>query len=197
MIMIRALAAAAAAQAYVVLLLSASASSASAYSYYCNRQQCCWALRVNHWDFRNICYGCDGQDVCNVMVDPPRRRPTFRPTRKPTNKPTNARNVWRNDGWRKDGWRNDGWKSGVQTNYCCQTTGNCPIDTPFVTHRQWLDRSNRVRLTYCCQKMSQSSWQGDNWGGDRQHNRSLQSLLPICVNTDMPTQSPTESPTQS
>eukprot|EP00984_Skeletonema_dohrnii_P016432 scaffold7310_cov154-Skeletonema_dohrnii-CCMP3373.AAC.8 len=55
-ITIRALAAAAAAaaQAYIVLLLSGSAPSASAYSYYCNRQQCCWALRVNHWNFETF-----------------------------------------------------------------------------------------------------------------------------------------------
>eukprot|EP00984_Skeletonema_dohrnii_P031598 scaffold24269_cov142-Skeletonema_dohrnii-CCMP3373.AAC.3 len=43
--------------------------------------------RVNHWNLRNICYGCDGR----------RRRPTPRPTKRPTNKPTNARSVWRND----------------------------------------------------------------------------------------------------
>eukprot|EP00984_Skeletonema_dohrnii_P037837 scaffold40358_cov372-Skeletonema_dohrnii-CCMP3373.AAC.1 len=54
---------------------------------------------MNHWNIRNICYGCEGQDVCNYYT-PPRstRRPTFRPTKKPTNKPT------RNDGWSVQNW---------------------------------------------------------------------------------------------
>eukprot|EP00985_Skeletonema_marinoi_P027714 scaffold23187_cov73-Skeletonema_marinoi.AAC.1 len=182
-----ALAAATTALAHIYIAITItllSISSASAYSYHssCNKSMCCWALNVNHWNIHNICYGCGGQDVCNYY-NPPRstHRPTFRPTKKPTNKPTGI----------------DGW-SGVQNNYCCQTTGNCPIDTPVVTHRQWLNRANRVRLTYCCQK-SISSWQGDNWGweGDGHNRRSLQELLPLCINTDMPTSSPTISPTMT
>jgi len=195
--MIRALVAAATALAHITLF---SASSASAYysfydySNYCNKQQCCWALNVNHWDIRNICYGCEGQDVCNLYT--PR---TPKPTPRPTKKPTNTNVAWRNDGWNNDGY-GDRW-SGVQKNYCCQTTGNCPIDTPVVTHRQWLDRAQGVRLKYCCQR-SISSWQGDSWGGGGgwrgdSHGRSLQTLLPLCVNTDMPTSSPTLSPTVS
>eukprot|EP00984_Skeletonema_dohrnii_P012079 scaffold4862_cov144-Skeletonema_dohrnii-CCMP3373.AAC.1 len=196
--MIRALTAAAMALAHITLF---SASSASAYYYndyssYCNKPQCCWALNVNHWDIRNICYGCEGQDVCNQYT--PR---TPRPTPRPTKKPTNV--AWRNDGWNNNSY-GDRW-SGVQKNYCCQTTGNCPIDTPVVTSRQWLDRAQGVRLTYCCQK-SISSWQGDSWksvtsswknDGWRGGGRSLQTLLPLCVNTDMPTSSPTYSPTLS
>eukprot|EP00984_Skeletonema_dohrnii_P009872 scaffold3800_cov87-Skeletonema_dohrnii-CCMP3373.AAC.4 len=84
---IRALVAAATALVHITLF---SASSASAYysfydySNYCNKQQCCWALNVNHWDIRNICYGCEGQDVCNLYT-PRTPRPTPRPTKKPTN----------------------------------------------------------------------------------------------------------------
>jgi len=146
--MIRALVAAATALAHITLF---SASSASAYysfydySNYCNKQQCCWALNVNHWDIRNICYGCEGQDVCNLYT--PR---TPRPTPRPTKNPTNTNVAWRNDGWNNDGYGDS--RSGVEKNYCCQTTGNCPIDTPVVTHRQWLDRAQGVRLKYCCQR---------------------------------------------
>ena len=174
---------ASAAIAYIVL----SASSASAaYSYYCNRPQCCWALRVNHWNIHDLCYGCEGQDVCNPYPYTP-RRPTYRPTNKPTNKPTNAWNVWRNDGWNGDGYGD----------YCCQTIGSCPIETPVVVHRQWLDRVNRVRQTFCCQK-GLNSWQGDSWrGGSNGNGRSLQNLLPVCINTDMPTSTPTLSPITS
>jgi hypothetical protein len=186
----RALTAAFTVLAHITLL---SASSVSAYynygNYYsnpCNKEQCCWALNVNHWDTRNLCYGCEGQNVCP-------RKPTPRPTKKPTKKPTIS---WRNDGW-NSGWNNDGygsdkWGSGARQNFCCQTTGNCPIDTPVAIRRQWLDRANRIRLTYCCQR-SISSWQGDSWRGGG-HGRSLQNLLPLCVNTDMPTMSPTLSP---
>jgi hypothetical protein len=106
-------------------------------------------------------------------------RPTNKPTQKPTNKPTNG-NMWRSDAWNNVGWNSGGY----QTNYCCQTTGACPIDTPAVVHRQWLDRTNRVRLSYCCQK-NVNSWQGDSWKGNSwQGNCWLVNgrLLPICVN---------------
>eukprot|EP00985_Skeletonema_marinoi_P021838 scaffold13622_cov131-Skeletonema_marinoi.AAC.2 len=80
MIIIKALpAAAATALIALIILFSASSASASvsAYShqsYYCNKSMCCWALNVNHWDVRNICYGCEGQDVCNYYT-PRTRRP--------------------------------------------------------------------------------------------------------------------------
>eukprot|EP00984_Skeletonema_dohrnii_P013232 scaffold5460_cov153-Skeletonema_dohrnii-CCMP3373.AAC.19 len=43
----------------ITITLFLSISSASAYSYhsYCNKSMCCWALNVNHWNIRNICYG--------------------------------------------------------------------------------------------------------------------------------------------
>ena len=171
----RALTAAVTVLAHITLLSASSVSAYYNYGHYsnpCHKEQCCWALNVNHWDIRNLCYGCEGQHVCA-----PEPIPTPRPTKMPTKKPTIT---WRNDGW-NSGWNNNGygdmWNSRAQ-NFCCQTAGLCPINTPFATHQQWLDAYGHNRVTTCCER-DPRNWQSDNWRVGGHHGRSLQHHLPF------------------